>query len=68
MIAESWSAADLPLLIVCAVVGLLALAFFAAIFIADAKDAKQRAAAKQAFQRARKHFAADRRPGESGRT
>jgi hypothetical protein len=61
MIAESWSGADLSLLVVCAATGLLALAFFGAIFLADAKEARQRARAKQSFKRARKFFARNRK-------
>ena len=57
MIAVLWSLADLVLLSVCAALGLLALGFFTALFVADARDAKRRAEAKQAFRRARKHFA-----------
>ncbi len=57
MIAVVWSVGDLVLLSVCAALGLLALGFFTAIFVADARDAKRRSEAKRAFRRARKHFA-----------
>jgi hypothetical protein len=67
MMAVLWSTTDLALLAVCAVLGLLASGFFVAIFVADARDVRRRAQAKQAFRRARKHFAVTKRDEQSER-
>jgi len=56
MIAVFWNAEDIVLLIVCVAAGILACIFFASILVADIKDAKRRREAKQAFERAQKHF------------
>ena len=55
MNAAAWSDGDIALVAICIVAGVLALGFFISIFVADAKDAKRRAAAKKALRRVRKH-------------
>ena len=58
MISTIWRGDDFPLLIVCLVLGVLALAFFVTLFVADSRDAKRRAEARKAIQRVRKRSTA----------
>ena len=58
LISAIWRGENFHLMVVCILAGVLAVAFFVTLFVADSRDAKRRAEARKAIKRTRKHTAA----------
>ena len=55
MIAAMWAAEDIALVALCVVLGMLALAFFVVVYVADFREAKRKSDSRRALRNKRRH-------------